>query len=95
MSAVVFRSIPDPTHALKAQLARELVARVEGWRADYAGHWLRSDYSAMSKLRNGDLRRFSLQRLVRMASAVGIEVSLITRTVSIPPPVRGVGHPVS
>lgn len=91
MQSVVYRNLPDPTKALKAQIATQLVARLDGWRVDYAGCWMESDYSAMSKIRNGDLRRFSLQRLVRMASAVGIEVTMVTRLVAIERPVREVG----
>jgi hypothetical protein len=89
MRSFVYRRLPDPTRELKAQLATQLVAQLDGWRVDYGGWWMDSDYSAMSKVRNGDLRRFSLQRLVRMASAVGIEVTMLTRIVPIVPPLRG------
>ena len=73
--------LPDPVPALKAQLAATIVADMSAWRVDYAGARLGSDYSGMSKLRNGDLRRFSLQTLVRMAARIGLEVTLATQAV--------------
>ena len=76
-----FHRLPDPVPALTAQLAATIVADMSGWRVDYAGARVGSDYSGMSKLRNGDLRRFSLQALVRMAARIGLEVTLTTQAV--------------
>lgn len=73
--------LPDPVPALKAQLAATIVADMAGWRVDYAGARVGSDYSGMSKLRNGDLRRFSLQTLVRMAARIGLQVTVTTEPV--------------
>jgi predicted XRE-type DNA-binding protein len=56
---------PDPIRSLKQQLARELVARLDGWRQDYAASFLGTDPSRVSNLRNGRLDRFSLERLIR------------------------------
>ena len=76
-----FHRLPDPVPALKAQLAATIVADMSGWRVDYAGARVGSDYSGMSKLRNGDLTRFSLQTLVRMAARIGLEVVVTTEPV--------------
>jgi hypothetical protein len=56
---------PDPVLALKEQLARELVARVDGWRLDYAAWFFGTDAARVSNLRNGRLGPFSLERLIR------------------------------
>lgn len=76
-----FHRLPDPVPALKAELAATIVADMGGWRVDYAGARIGSDYSGMSKLRKGDLRRFSLQKLVRMAARIGLQVTLTTQAV--------------
>jgi predicted XRE-type DNA-binding protein len=55
----------DPIPALKQQLARELVARLDGWRQDYAASFLGTDAARVSNLRNGRLQAFSLERLIR------------------------------
>lgn len=79
------RQIPDPGPDLKKQVAAVLVAEVAGWQTDNAGAGLGADYSAASKIRNGDLRRFSLHRLIRMAAAAGIEAQLtLTRPDDVP-----------
>lgn len=74
---MLMRRIPDPGPDLKKQLGAALAAELTGWRTDYAGAWLGADYSTASKIRNGDLRRFSLERLIRMAAALGIESRLV------------------
>jgi predicted XRE-type DNA-binding protein len=56
---------PDPIPPLKQQLARELVDRVHGWRLELAASLLGIDWARVSKLRNGRLQRFSLERLIR------------------------------
>jgi predicted XRE-type DNA-binding protein len=56
---------PDPIPPLKQQLARELVARLDGWPQDYAASFLGTDPPRVSNLRNGRLSRFSLEQLIR------------------------------
>ncbi len=52
MRHVPIHRLPDPISGLKQQLAQVLAARLEGWCVDYAGAWLRADYSAIAKIRN-------------------------------------------
>ncbi|MDQ3997637.1 MAG: helix-turn-helix domain-containing protein [Gemmatimonadota bacterium] len=59
---------PDPIPALKEQLARELVSRLDGWRKDYAAYFLGTDPSRISNLRSGRLTRFSLEKLIRFVT---------------------------
>jgi hypothetical protein len=59
---------PDPIPALKEQLARELVARLDGWSQDYAGSFMRTHGCRVSNLRKGRLDCFSLQRLIRFVA---------------------------
>jgi predicted XRE-type DNA-binding protein len=66
----------DPVPALKEQLARIIVERLDGWSQAYAGAFIRADQSRFSNLRTGRLDRFSLQQLVRFAARVGGQTSL-------------------
>jgi predicted XRE-type DNA-binding protein len=74
---------PDPISPLKEQLARELVARLDGWRQDYAASFVGTDPSRISNLRNGRLTRFSLERLIRFIArdhgAVTLQVTWKSR----------------
>ena len=70
---------PDPIPALKAQLARTVVDRMEGWSQELAADFLKTDQPRMSDLRNGHLARFSLEQLIRFISRVeGIVVIQVT-----------------
>ena len=67
---------PDPIPLLKQQIARELVARLEGWTQDYAASFIGADPSRVSNLRNGLLTCFSLERLIRFVARTKGEVTL-------------------
>jgi hypothetical protein len=73
---------PDPIPALKEQLARELVARLDGWSQDYAGSFMRTHGCRVSNLRNDRLDCFSLQRLIRFVARTR---GTVTMTVSWTP----------
>lgn len=60
------RRVADPIPPLKHQLARELVARVDGWTQEYAAAFIGTDQPRMSDIRNGRLGRFSLEKLIRL-----------------------------
>jgi predicted XRE-type DNA-binding protein len=67
---------PDPIPALKQQLARELVERLDGWAQDPAGSFIGADPSRVSDLRNGKLTPFSLERLIRFVARTKGEVTI-------------------
>jgi predicted XRE-type DNA-binding protein len=75
--------IADPIPPLKEQLARELVARVDGWTLEYAASFLGTDAPRMSNLRRGRLERFSLEHLIRLVTqdhgTVALEVTWSSR----------------
>jgi predicted XRE-type DNA-binding protein len=75
--------IADPIPQLKEQLARELVARVDGWTLEYAASFLGTDAPRMSNLRRGRLERFSLEQLIRLINwdhgTVGLQVTWSSR----------------
>jgi predicted XRE-type DNA-binding protein len=62
------RGVADPIPPLKEQLARELVARVDGWTQEYAAAFIGTDQPRMSDLRKGRLDRFSLEKLIRLVT---------------------------
>jgi predicted XRE-type DNA-binding protein len=66
----------DPIPALKSQLAAELVARLDGWRQDYAGAFIGTTAARVSNLRNGRLDPFSLERLIRFIARDAGDVTL-------------------
>jgi predicted XRE-type DNA-binding protein len=68
--------LDDPVPALKVQLALEIVAALDGWSEGNAAAWLRTDCRRVSDLRAGRLRRFSLQKLIRLAATIGRRVDL-------------------
>jgi predicted XRE-type DNA-binding protein len=62
------RGVADPIPRLKEQLARELLARVDGWTQEYAAAFIGTDQPRMSDLRKGRLDRFSLEKLIRLVT---------------------------
>lgn len=53
-------------HELKVQLAQELCAILSGWPQFEAAALSHTHQSELSRLRRGDLRRFSVGRLLRL-----------------------------
>lgn len=68
--------IPDLERELKEQLARELCAIVDGYPGEIGGAHLGTTGSDLSRLRKGDLRRFSLTRLIRFVARTGHDVEV-------------------
>jgi predicted XRE-type DNA-binding protein len=66
----------DPIPALKEQLARELVERLDGWTQDLAASFAGTDPPRMSNLRRGQLERFSLEQLIRFVTRTRGEVTI-------------------
>jgi predicted XRE-type DNA-binding protein len=66
----------DPIPALKRQLADELVLLLDGYERHLAGSYLGVEGARISDLRRGDLRRFSVQRLIRMLARIGRRTTL-------------------
>jgi predicted XRE-type DNA-binding protein len=64
----------DPDQELKAQLARALCEILDGWNQCEAAALLQVHQSELSRLRNNDLARFSVDRLVRLVAARGYDV---------------------
>jgi predicted XRE-type DNA-binding protein len=60
----------DPIPALKRQIARLIVGRIQGWSQHYAADLLGTDQPRLSDLRRGRLERFSLEQLIRFVSRV-------------------------
>ena len=58
----------DIEHQLKVLLAKELCAILDGWAQVGAAAGADTHQSEISRLRRGDLRRFSVGRLLRMIS---------------------------
>lgn len=67
---------PGPEHELKEQLARELCVILGGDRRDFAAACVDADPSELSRLRHGDLRRFSLARIVRYIARAGYDIDV-------------------
>lgn len=72
----MWRSVPDPVPALKEQLARTIAERLEGWDLANGAALLRTDAAKLSRIRNGNLGEFSLQRLVRFLAILGDDVTI-------------------
>ena len=70
------RANDDPVAALKEQLARAIVERLDGWNQANAAVLLRTDQPRISELRRGRLGAMSLERLVRFAARVRGEVTI-------------------
>ena len=66
----------DPVLELKRQLGAELASGVAGWNGDDLGAALETDRSRIADLRRGNLRRFSLETLIRFATRLGYRVEL-------------------
>ena len=58
------------------QLARELCAILRGYWRDIAAAHVDAHASEFSRLRHGDLRRFSLARIVRYIARAGYDIEV-------------------
>ena len=67
----------DPIPKLKSQLSSVLVAALEGWSQANAACLVRTDQPSISKLRRGNLRRFSVEQLIRLLSRLDRRVELV------------------
>ena len=65
-----------PEQELKAQLARELCSILHGWRRDSGAALVDMHASELSRLRHGDLRRFSLTRVIRYIARAGYDIEV-------------------
>jgi len=61
---------------LKEQLARELCAILDGYQRDAGADLIDAPPSELSRLRQGDLRRFSLGRIVRYVARAGYDIEV-------------------
>ncbi len=83
-SGNVFRDHGDPeaeTNKLKAQLAAEIIGdlNARGWTTRKAGKELAIDQADIVRIRNADLDRFTIDRLVRVLSGLNRRVELKVR----------------
>ena len=67
---------PGPEQQLKEQLARELCTILRGDPRDSATAFVYAHPSELSRLRRGDLRRFSLARIVRYIAGTGYDIEI-------------------
>jgi predicted XRE-type DNA-binding protein len=67
---------PGLEQELKEQLARELCTILDGYQRDAAAARVDAHESELSRLRHGDLRRFSLARIVRYIARAGYDVEV-------------------
>jgi hypothetical protein len=67
---------PNAEDQLKAQLARELCAILDGYQRDLGAAQVDAHPSELSRLRHGDLRRFSLGRIVRYITNAGYDIEV-------------------
>jgi hypothetical protein len=65
-----------PEQELKAQLAGELCSILQGWQRDAGAAWVDMHTSDLSRLRHGDLRRFSLTRIIRYIARAGYDLEV-------------------
>jgi len=65
-----------PEQELKAQLARELCSILRGWQRDTGAALVDMHASELSRLRHGDLRRFSLTRIIRYIARAGYDIEV-------------------
>jgi predicted XRE-type DNA-binding protein len=56
-----------------------LVEALDGWSQDNAAYLINSNQGRISDLRRGDLRRFSLEQLIRFLSRIDHRVEIIAR----------------
>ena len=71
-------------HELKRQLARELCAILDGWSQHEAAALSHTHQSELSRLRRGDLRRFSVARLLRLISNCHYKIDVQLRAIPRP-----------
>ena len=65
-----------PEQELKVQLARELCSILRGWQRDTGAARVDMHASDLSRLRHGDLRRFSLARIIRYIAHAGYDIEV-------------------
>jgi hypothetical protein len=65
-----------PEQELKAQLGGELCSILHGWQRDSGAAWVDMHASDLSRLRHGDLRRFSLTRIIRWIARAGYDIEV-------------------
>ncbi len=83
-SGNVFEDIghPNPEEALvKAKLAIHIGKIVEerGWNQDEAAKRMRIDQPKVSKILRGQLREFSIERLLGFLRSIGCDVEIVLR----------------
>jgi predicted XRE-type DNA-binding protein len=74
--------VPNPDKALvKAKLALHITKIVEknGWKQDEAARRMGVDQPKVSKILRGQLREFSIDRLLGFLRAVGCEVEIVLK----------------
>lgn len=65
-----------PEHSLKEQLARELCSILLGYQRDVGAAEADMHPTELSRLRHGDLRRFSLARIIRYIAGAGYDIEV-------------------
>jgi len=86
----VFADLGDPlaaTKQLKAQVAADIIVVLErdGLSVRAGARLAGIDAADLQRIRNADLSRFSLDRLVRIAQRLGLRVELTIHRESDPP----------
>jgi predicted XRE-type DNA-binding protein len=76
-------SIGEDTQ-LKTKLARELCAIMDGWTQAEAASVMRLHQSELSRLRNGQLERFSVARLIRLVAARRYNIEVLLKPIPRP-----------
>ena len=71
---------PDPVPALKQQIGVRIAALLVGCPSYNACATLNTDASRVAELRRGQLKRFSLETLVRFAERLGDHVELTSES---------------
>ena len=67
---------PDPIPDLKRQLAASLVESLRGWTGTETLYAFNLDAARLSDLRHGRLKRFTLQKLIRLLAERDKRVSI-------------------
>lgn len=85
-SGNVFRDHGDPdaeTNKMKAQLAAEIIGALNDrkWSTRKAGKELGIDQADIVRIRNADLDRFTIDRLIRVLSGLNRRVELKVRKI--------------
>ena len=68
--------ISDLERELKEQLARELCAVLDGYPREVGAERIGTHGSELSRIRNRDLRRFSVARLIRFLARAGHDIEV-------------------